>query len=970
MFLFGTLWVQMADGQVTEHPDTLYCRLQTRLEVGAALAMAKSNVAAIDTLKQALADFPQQLDAVSVRLLGEYHFHIGYAAFYKSLAAASEEDNLLANGSLRLADSLVALVDSKASNLRARISRMRGMFTYFMEGNAVDAQVFYEGAYRTWLLVPQKDSVEIAVVLQCMGQAATRQGEYERAIDLYRQSLEIREEIFGHIHARVGKAYWDLGNAYGYSDRYKEAAQAFQTAIDILKVASPGDQLIIANIMTNLAAADIELGEYQAAVTNMNTAISIKRKGDAYYAPELVKFFSILAVSLAHQSKFSEADRAISEIAEICKQNHLTVGAEVAHLWFAKARVLALSPTSQALAFAAMQKAMEAITQGKPLDDWRAYPDINATTEPMLLQQIILDKSNLLSALGRRAGSDSAYLQSSLQGYELAAGLSDRLRMEYEDQDDKLFLSGRGSLYLQDALGCAFDLWNGQHDEDYANRAFQLMENCKFQLLLDFFRKSRIQGSDGVGKSALTQLDALRRRCTELDFLLALPDLQPDSLKNYQAELLDKRIQQSTLQDSLERNSGLFKTLYGAHSTASIDTLQKLLAPTSAMISYAISDSTVYIIGIQKQRVTFRKTALQPHFADSVGRWVDLCRRPVEELQDIQTFARLGYVLYQTLLEPEILRFQDIDQLLLIPDGILGHIPFEALPMAPPAAETNGFGHLPYLLRSYRCYYAASATLWRDQQSIQFGTQALQCLGIAWGREPVNSLPGSREQIKGLQGTENELKTIQSIVNGKYFVAQEATEANFKAFAPQFDILHLALHARATETDPQILFPAAGNGQEDGILHFHELFPLHLRSRLAVLSACETGTGRLIQGEGIQSMSSGFAAAGVPSVLMSLWEVDDRAGGQIMQSFYEGIQKGLPIDESLEQAKLTYLENAVGFEAAPFYWSAMVPMGNMAPLRLAPPPTSAWWMISLGALSLLCIFILFRIYILSKRKTL
>jgi tetratricopeptide (TPR) repeat protein len=88
---------------------------------------------------------------------------------------------------------------------------------------------YYESAYREWMKVPQKDSVEIAVVLQCLGQTATRLGEYNNAIDLYTQSLDLRKKIFGEMHPRVGMAYLNLGNAYAYSDAYENAAKAYQS---------------------------------------------------------------------------------------------------------------------------------------------------------------------------------------------------------------------------------------------------------------------------------------------------------------------------------------------------------------------------------------------------------------------------------------------------------------------------------------------------------------------------------------------------------------------------------------------------------------------------------------------------------------------------------------------------------------------------------------------------------------------
>jgi CHAT domain-containing protein len=232
----------------------------------------------------------------------------------------------------------------------------------------------------------------------------------------------------------------------------------------------------------------------------------------------------------------------------------------------------------------------------------------------------------------------------------------------------------------------------------------------------------------------------------------------------------------------------------------------------------------------------------------------------------------------------------------------------------------------------------------------------------------VDSLPGIQGKVPPLLGTATELQALGKIVQGRYMLASEASESAFKLFASQFGILHLALHARA-DADPQILFPRGGAADEDGILHFHELFQMRLKSRMAVLSACETAVGQLQQGEGVQSMSSGFAAAGIPTLLVSLWEVDDKSGATIMNLFYQGLRQGLPVDEALRKAKLSYLENATGYEASPFFWSTFVPLGNMEPLMLQPAHGNYGNSIVVGLTMVLCIFAIFRIYKKKRKST-
>jgi CHAT domain-containing protein len=951
-----------------EDLDALYCRLQGRLEIGAGLSEERNTQAARDTLLHALEDFPPSKNLAFERLLGEFRFYIGYSAFYNSYAAFSEYDNAIGMQSLHIADSIIGRIEGNGSDLRARILRMQGMFAYFMEENIIDAQDHYEAAYKEWLKVPQKDSLELAIVLQCMAQAATRLGEFEKGIDLYGQSLEIRKKTFGEVHVRVGFLYWNMGNAYCYSGRFEEAAQSYQKALEIYTAVSTPDQSTIASIMFNLATTFGELGNFDAAISNHKAAIEIKRKLVDTYSPELVDYLVNLALAFASKGDFLSADKAVKELKKICTYNELKEGSFMALAKSCEARVLIREKKNPQNIFNAIQAAMDAISSDTNLADWRSYPKPDATSEPFLLQQIALDKAMYLKDGPGTSGNKMESLKASLEGFELVVQLNDRMRQEFDDQDDKLHLSRKKASYLYEGLHCTYELWKDTEQPQYIDRAFRLMENGKFQLLLEFFRKSRIQASSELSKTSVRRLNVLRKRCTELDYALALPGVSADSQKYYQSELLELRIQQRNLQDSMEASSRLFKTIYGQQSTIGVDSLKKIIPASAAVIAYALADSALFVITVHKAGITFRKTALPPHFSDSVGQWLQLCRRPVEDAREIQDFARLGSMLFDLLLQREIAQLASMDQLLIIPDGILGNLPFEALLTHPTPPDENNFGQLPYLLKKYRCYYAPSATLWSDQHSIPFSQQPVECLGIAWGPDPVDSLPDIRGKMKGLAGTQEELEALEDMIQGKFLIADQATEANFKLLASQYGILHLALHARASEADPQILFPSGGNGKEDGILHFHELFPLDLRSRLAVLSACETGTGKLIQGEGIQSISSGFAAAGIPSLIMSLWEVDDKAGSAIIRSFYQGIKAGKALDESLQQAKLHYLENARGYEAAPYYWSAFVPMGNMAPLQVKAPESHAWWTVIMGAALCLCILIGIRIYVKNRKS--
>ncbi len=109
---------------------------------------------------------------------------------------------------------------------------------------------------------------------------------------------------------------------------------------------------------------------------------------------------------------------------------------------------------------------------------------------------------------------------------------------------------------------------------------------------------------------------------------------------------------------------------------------------------------------------------------------------------------------------------------------------------------------------------------------------------------------------------------------------------------------------------------------------------MQLKANLAVLSACNTGSGKLSRGEGIMSLARGFMYAGCPSVITSLWSVDDKSTAVIMKHFYEGLSKGLSKDDALRASKLSYLKNADEIKSNPFYWAGFVLIGNPDAIHL------------------------------------
>ena len=189
-------------------------------------------------------------------------------------------------------------------------------------------------------------------------------------------------------------------------------------------------------------------------------------------------------------------------------------------------------------------------------------------------------------------------------------------------------------------------------------------------------------------------------------------------------------------------------------------------------------------------------------------------------------------------------------------------------------------------------------------------------------------------------------------------VGEQATKQHFLEQAVQSDILHLATHSCMDDNNPN--FNRIYFANEESMTSL-ELYTLQLRSQLTVLSACNTGNGKLLKGEGIMSLARGFMVAGCPSLVTTLWGVNDCTTMDLMTHFYEHLYDGERKDEALRNAKLSYLQNpeTTRLESHPFYWAAFVQLGdNRAMLKKETSFQSFGWLYGLGVFFLICIVVL------------
>jgi len=193
---------------------------------------------------------------------------------------------------------------------------------------------------------------------------------------------------------------------------------------------------------------------------------------------------------------------------------------------------------------------------------------------------------------------------------------------------------------------------------------------------------------------------------------------------------------------------------------------------------------------------------------------------------------------------------------------------------------------------------------------------------------------------------------MASFFKGIKHLKNTATKANFLNDGFNYQVLHLAMHGKLNDKYPlnsHLVFnkPTAKSVEDDYKLYASDLYLHQLSADLTILNACETGTGELRKGEGVMSLSRAFTYAGCPSLMMSLWNIDEKPSVEILESFLKKIQKSIPKDEALQQAKLDYLNNTSANFSHPNYWAGLVLSGNTEAMEFKSPISSLWWTLGL-----------------------
>ncbi len=383
------------------------------------------------------------------------------------------------------------------------------------------------------------------------------------------------------------------------------------------------------------------------------------------------------------------------------------------------------------------------------------------------------------------------------------------------------------------------------------------------------------------------------------------------------------------------------------------------------LIEYIVGDSIIYAVCIQNNAAKLHKLKVnQEEFKQRITKFNQVINDfnfiTDNKASSYKTYTENANWLYQKLLEPIINTNVDIKNLVIIPDGYLGHLPFETFLYTKDISDHIQYNNLPYLINRYNISYDYSATHWlKNRQKPSSGNTQILAMAahyLGWqSNKLANQMLEPSERVrKGLNPlplAKKEVQILATYFEGYFGFDSLATERNFKDKVNDYGIIHLAMHGTLHAESPllsNLAFTDDGDSIENNFLHAYEITKLELNTDLVVLSACETGMGRYEKGNGFASLARSFMYAGAKSLVVSLWEIDDQATAGIMPLFYKNLQQGMTKPMALRYAKLNYLKEANGIYAHPIFWAPFIQLGNDQPIQIqAKTGGFQWWSIGL-----------------------
>ena len=739
-------------------------------------------------------------------------------------------------------------------------------------------------------------------------------GNYNKAIEMFDKAISLFEES-GNLSGR-GLAHQGKGLSFESVREYSNALRQYEKARQIFE--KTRDNLNNADMITAKGRIYQYTGNYSSALNMYNLALTIFEQeeypigiADVYY-----KKGGIFFLKGNYQAAL-----------QMC---------ETAMAYYGKFGYL------HGMEYNCLQKAIIHSIIGDPVKESEMYEkalSINKKSGSALaLPDILTAKAAYLVRSGKNGNA--------LPLFEEAMEKLEKIREQGASPKTKIALMVEA--YDKYKKVVLFMLGN-----NYYAKSFKYAESMKARLFLDNLAEGLVNLEKGINPQLKQKRDNLVAKLSILSKEITKTAGKNDEKKL--AELKEERRKiESEFEDLLIKirlENPLYASVQYPRPVSLKELQEKVLKKGELMLRYFITEERTYVFLVSRKKLKVYPLNIT---SDEIHK---LANRYILSVKgkNKEKLSEYGTKLYQSLFKPLEPLLKGKKNLIIVPDGQLATIPFESF-----ITGKNKTGNPVYLLGKYKIKYIQSASVLsimrkhykrtsKTQNFIGFGDPVYDFENFKKGLpEQGSTNPVKGDEIKDihrgkydreggvldrLQGSGREVQTIAGLFQDQgqkavIHLRGNATEENAKTKdLKNFDYIHFSCHGVLGDGFQSLVLSQVPGAKEDGYLTLNEIMNCDYNAKLVVLSACQTGTGKVERGEGVTGLTRAVMYAGTPAVVASLWNVSDIGTKELMVRFYQNIlEKGMSKEDALREAKLSLLRSEK--YSSPYYWSPFVMYGE------------------------------------------
>lgn len=761
---------------------------------------------------------------------------------------------------------------------------------------------------------PKSKSEKLAVViLNCNKAFYQKQfGHYFDAISSYEKALDLFQKNQLSDYDIVEYCLKPLGNLYTITGDYTSAENTIKQYL-YLAIKNNNHQQK-ASAVINLSAVYKSIGKNEEAIDLLENIYTTEKLSDE----KKVIILSLLGENYMAKKEYEKARKAFEKAESIAPNFILyknlasvyrhTKEYQKAEEYIKKAKLSLPTLSKRDVSQLYLQEAKLLLDQKKIKESQNAIQRIFKELIPNYDQNIILPAQKtlypenlLIDALDVLASIYAVQknYQKAINCYNLTFAIDAQFSSFLFYEDTSLIHSSDIRNRVEKAIGIYELLYQKSKNSAFLEQAFALQELTKSTTLKNYTALAKKSGNKN-----------------QKEILYKIHELSSIIIKEQEkGENANLEIINTTLALQNEKIAALKKTFEKnkTDETTAFDfgkLYAKLKNDDATVTAYFYGKENVYIFDLCDNKIELRSFSNSPENKKTITDYLEYFAESSAISNNLSGYQKQSFKLYQLLQLKKI----KTKNHLIFPDGLLCFISFESLLTSP--SKSTDFAKLPYLMKEEIISYATSADFYLNNKKPAYKNQSV--LGV---------FPVFENSTRSLAFSLEELKSIQHLYPGIYLEKKQATYANFLKESKKHSILHLSTHATSGYTDA----PAAISFYDQDVL-YSNLYSLNIDPDLVVLSACETGIGKLYRGEGALSIARGFQNAGAENLLFSLWKVNDYTTSVLMKNFYENCKKDKAYSTANHQAKIDFLndKNISNNKKSPYYWSAFVFYGAIS----------------------------------------